>query len=110
MRPFPLRFPRATLAPLAFVGAAAAALGGCGHPATEAECDEIINKVVELELAGPKGGDAGDLAKRSAEARTARGAELRQRCLSRNIRVTDKSMACLRSATSFDQIENDCLR
>ena len=104
MRPFPLWF---RLAPLAFVGAAAA-LAGCGHPATEAECDEIFNKVVELELAGQNVNDPGVISKRSAEAREARGAALRQRCLGR--RLTNDAMACVRSAKSYAQIENECFR
>ncbi len=104
MRPFLLRRPLAALA----LAAGACALAACGHPATEAECDEIFNKVVELELAGQKVDDPQTLSKRSAEARTARGDALRQRCLGR--RLTNDAMACVRAAKSYDQIENECFR
>ncbi|HEU4537337.1 MAG TPA: hypothetical protein VFS00_24625 [Polyangiaceae bacterium] len=104
MRPFPLRFAFAHLA----LAGVACALVACGHPATEAECDEIFNKVVELELSGQKVNNPDIVSKRSAEAREARGAALRQRCLGR--RLTDKAMSCVRGATSYDQIENECFR
>lgn len=103
MRPFPLRSALA-----AFALAAAGALAGCGHPATEAECDEIFTKVVELELAGQKVSDPQTFSKRSAEAREARGATLRKSCLGR--RLTDDAMVCVRAAKSYEQIENECFR
>lgn len=104
MRLFPLR---QALAPCA-LAATAVVLSACGHPATEAECDEIFNKVVELELASQKISDPAALSKRSAEAREARGESLRKRCLGR--RLTDDAMVCVRGAKSYDQIENECFR
>lgn len=100
MRPFSL------CRALALVGACA--FVGCGHPATETECDEIFNKVVELELATQKVNDPQAVSKRATEARAARGEALRKRCLGR--RLTDSAMACVRSAKSYDQIENECFR
>ncbi|HEU4409547.1 MAG TPA: hypothetical protein VFS43_30110 [Polyangiaceae bacterium] len=100
MRPFSLR--------RALALAAACAFAGCGHPATEAECDEIFNKVVELELASQKVNDPTTVSKRTAEAREARGAALRKRCLGRPL--TDGAMACVRGAKSYEQIENECFR
>ena len=81
-------------------------VGGCGHPATKEECDEILNKVIDLELKDRKN-EGTQLEKRKAEVKQAREADLMSKCL--NKRVTDSAMQCIRTATSVDQITQQCL-
>ena len=95
----------------AHLGALAALVSlasGCGHPATEQECQEILDKVVELELRGQNVTDPATLAQRKATTREARGKDLLPGCTGR--KITDQAMACIRGATSYDEIDNRCLR
>ena len=95
----------------AAIGAFAALVGlasGCGHPATERECQEILDKVVELELRGQNVSDPATLAQRKATAREARSKDLLGGCTGR--KITDQAMACIRNARTYDEIDNRCLR
>jgi hypothetical protein len=92
----------------ALVVAFALGLAGCGHPATRAECDLILDKIVELELRGQSITDPAVVAQRKVDTRKAKGDEVRQKCEGR--KVTDAAMACVQAATSYEQIENQCLR
>lgn len=82
-------------------------VSGCGHPASHAECEEILDRVIDLELKERKVSDE-EIAKRREATREARGAELLGKC--ENRRITDGAMRCIRGATSVDQITNQCLR
>jgi hypothetical protein len=99
----PGALPALALAPFLLV-----ALGGCGHPATKADCDLILDKIVELELRGQNVTDPAVIAQRKDDTRKAKGEELMQKCLGR--KVTDARMTCVQNAVSYDQIENQCLR
>ncbi len=83
-------------------------LGGCGHPATPSECEEIVDKIVELELQAQNIKDAKTIEQRKTETRAARGKELTAQCQGR--KVTDAAMRCVRGAKSYDEIDNVCLR
>lgn len=85
---------------------AAALCAGCGHPASPKECEEIFDKSAEIELKGQNIQDPAVIAKRTAEARAARGDELIQRCVGR--RITDNALSCVRAATTPEQIDR-CL-
>lgn len=87
---------------------AVSALAGCGHPATKAECDQIFDKVVELELRGQNINDPAVVAQRKVEARNKLGADLGKKCEGR--KMTDGTMACVNTATSYEDIENRCFR
>lgn len=80
----------------------------CGHPATEKECEEIVDKIVELELRAQNVKDEATIAQRKIDARAARGKELLAQCQGR--KVTEAAMTCVRNATTYEQIENQCLR
>jgi hypothetical protein len=82
-------------------------ISGCGHPASHAECEEILDKVIDLELKERKVSDE-EIAKRREATREARGAELLGKC--ENRRITDGAMRCIRGASTVDQITNQCLR
>ncbi len=99
---------RSAFAPALVACAALIALGGCGHPATEPECQEILDKVVELELRGQNVNDPATLELRKKTTREARSKELLPGCVGR--KITDQAMACIRGATSYDEIDNRCLR
>jgi hypothetical protein len=86
----------------------AALSGACGHPATQQECEEILDKVVELELKGQYVNDPATLEQRKKTAREAKAKELLPRCTGR--KITAEAMACIRQARSYDEIDNRCLR
>jgi hypothetical protein len=101
---------RSVLRPLGPLGLLAAALGltGCGHPMSSDECDQFINKVIELELDKQNVHDPATVEQRKKDVIAARGKDLTQGCVGR--KVTDSAMRCVRAAKSYDEIENVCLR
>ena len=86
--------------------------GGCGHPASEAECRTILERIVELELKSQKVTDPTEIAKRRAESlglssdggRT----EVLDGCIGRHI--TDRALACVREAETAADITDRCLQ
>jgi ABC-type uncharacterized transport system auxiliary subunit len=109
MRPPPrpaVRRPLRRLAGLVAL-AGAAALAGCGHPATQEECDELIAKSAEIELRGQNVTDPKTIAERTSAARaTPKGAELSSRCVGK--RITSSALACVRRAKTADEFDH-CL-
>jgi hypothetical protein len=92
---------------------AAAFLGsGCGHPATEAECQTIVERIVELELKAQKVTDPVEVAKRRGEGLGLSGdggrPEVLQGCVGRHI--TDRALTCVRNAESASEITDRCLQ
>jgi hypothetical protein len=80
---------------------------GCGHPASEKECEEIVERVARLELeqvhaASDTVASEVKLAKESFKK------DMSRRCVGR--RVTQEAMNCVRQAKSADQIEKECFR
>jgi hypothetical protein len=84
---------------------------GCGHPASEAECEEILGRLVELELAAQHVTDPAEIARRR-DATLGEGdagiANLRSGCVGK--RITDRAIACVRAAKSAEEITEVCLR
>ncbi len=92
------------LLPLLLAWLTCALLVACGRPATEKECDEIVVRIAELELkARGRSADSADEIKETREA--LRKTTLRD-CVGR--RISDEAMACVRSATTADQIVSEC--
>jgi len=81
-------------------------LGGCGHPASREECDEIFARSAEIELRAQNITDPKVIAQRTAEARAARGDELMGRCLGK--RITQSALECVRTANTSEQLDR-CL-
>lgn len=79
-----------------------AALAGCGHPATHAECEEILRRAAEVELL-QQNTPPDKIAARVEEAAQARGSELTAKCVGK--RITNEAMACMRKAQTPDQLE-----
>ena len=82
--------------------AAVFALAGCGHPATHAECEEILRRAAEVELLQQKT-PPDKIAARVEEAAQARGSELTAKCVGK--RITNEAMACMRKAQTPTQLD-----
>jgi len=82
---------------------------GCGHPATEKECEEIADRVTELELSSSPVGRDPDTAKEQLErTRTWVKESQLKSCVGR--RITDAAMQCVRSAKKSTEITDHCFR
>jgi len=81
------------------------ALPACGHRATHAECQLIVDRSVELRLKQDEA-DPQTVAKREIAVRAELDDKIKS-CESR--RVTDKMMACVKTATRTEELE-ECLR
>jgi hypothetical protein len=79
---------------------------GCGRRATEADCQLIVNKSVELEMKEMSRADSPSIEKREQEVRAQLGEEIRS-CEGRN--VTERTLSCVRSASTTQGLEA-CLR
>lgn len=78
-------------------------LAGCGHPATRAECEEIFERIAEIELRSLNVTDGQELRRRTDDARDARGEQLLEQCIGR--RITDRAMACVRKAQTAEELD-----
>jgi hypothetical protein len=96
----------------AVVALASLSATACGHPATEAECRVILERIVELELKSQKVNDPAELAKRRGEALGLSSdggrSDLLEGCIGRHI--TDRALACVRSAVTASEITENCLQ
>jgi hypothetical protein len=82
---------------------------GCGHPATEKECQEIADRVTQLELASSPAGRDPETAKEHLERTRSwvKEGQLKS-CVGR--RITDKAMQCVRAAKKAEEITDTCFR
>jgi hypothetical protein len=95
-----------SLAPALASLALGSCIVGCGRRATEADCQLIVNKSVELQMKEMSETDAATIAEREAHIRSELDEEI-QSCQSR--RVTDRTVACVKAATSTQELDR-CLR
>lgn len=79
-----------------------AALWGCGRPATEADCQLVVDRSVELSAAEKNIVDAKEVERYKSEAKKALSAEL-GRCVGR--RITDGMIRCASAAQSSKELE-----
>lgn len=101
---------RARFSVLAVLGAALL-ISGCGRPATDAECREILSRIVELELRAQDITDPREIEKRRAELETSIAAGKSgpyEGCVGK--RITEGQLRCVREAKSSGEITNECLR
>jgi hypothetical protein len=85
---------------------ASLAASGCGHPATEAECEEIVERVARLELEKRNPGNPQAVQDEIEETKkSVRGSMLKE-CVGR--RITQKAMQCVRNAQTGKQVVEDC--
>ena len=82
---------------------------GCGHPATNQECQEIVERIATLELQ-----TAGTFSDQKAvgaqvdETKKALASNTLKDCVGK--RITERAMQCVRSAKSSQQIVDDCFK
>ncbi|HKQ69585.1 MAG TPA: hypothetical protein VJT73_09610 [Polyangiaceae bacterium] len=92
--------------------AVALSSSGCGHPASEAECETILERIVDLELKAQKVTDAAEIEKRRRESLGFTGdsgkSEALQGCVGKHI--TDRALACVRGAETATEITEHCLQ
>jgi hypothetical protein len=82
---------------------------GCGHRASEKECQEIAEKVAELELlASPVGQDPDTRKEQLERTRSWVKESQLKSCVGR--RITDAAMQCVRSAKKAQEITDSCFR
>jgi hypothetical protein len=82
---------------------------GCGHPATEKECQEIADRVTELELQSSPVGRDPETAKEQLERTRAWVKETQLKsCVGR--RITEGAMQCVRAAKKAQEITDACFR
>ena len=96
-----------TAALVSLVGLAlGSCIAGCGRRATEADCQLIVDKSVELQMKEMSETDAATIAEREAHIRSELEEQI-QSCQSR--RVTDRTITCVKAATSSQELDR-CLR
>ncbi len=104
--------PRAAFALVVLGSAVLASTAGCGHPASEAECQTIVERIVELELKAQNVTDPAEVAKRRTESLGLSGdrgrAEVLQGCVGK--RITDRALSCVRNASTASDITDRCLQ
>jgi hypothetical protein len=77
----------------------------CGHPATEAECQLVVDRNVELQIKAMSA-PPGDVEKEKARVRAEMDPMLKS-CVGR--RITDKKLACVKAAQSVKELD-ECFR
>jgi len=82
---------------------------GCGHPATDKECQEIVERIATLELEKATGSnDPKSVAPQVDETKKALAPNTLKDCVGK--RITERAMQCVRSAKSSQQIVDDCFK
>jgi hypothetical protein len=82
-------------------------LVGCGRPATQAECDEIVGRIAELEIRDTAPAASAEVQKQVAETKQAFQAKSKRECVGR--RITSRAIGCVRSAKTAEEIVHVCL-
>jgi predicted protein tyrosine phosphatase len=87
-------------------------VSACGHPASEAECQTIVERIVELELKAQNVTDPTEIAKRKNESLGlgdgANKGEVLKGCVGKH--VTDRAITCVREAQTASEITDHCLQ
>ncbi len=82
---------------------------GCGHPASEKECQEIVERIAALELEKAGGAtDAKSISEQIDATQKALASNTLKDCVGK--RITDRAMQCVRTAKTSSQIVDDCFR
>ena len=97
-------FCRLLFLPLLATGAFA-----CGHPASNKECQEIVERITLLELeTASRGGDPKAVGAQVDETKRALAANTLKDCVGK--RITERAMMCVRAAKDSQQIVDDCFK
>jgi hypothetical protein len=82
-------------------------LVSCGRPATQAECDEIVGRIAELEIKEAASAAPAEVEKQVVETKQAFQAKSRRECVGR--RINSKAIGCVRTAKTAEEIVRVCL-
>jgi len=82
---------------------------GCGHPASDKECQEIVERIATLELEKTAGtADAAAVGTQVDETKKALLPNTLKDCVGK--RITERAMQCVRGAKTSAQIVDDCFK
>lgn len=82
---------------------------GCGHPASDKECQEIVERIATLELEKSAGtSDPKAVGEQVDETKKALATNTLKDCVGK--RITERAMQCVRLAKTSQQIVDDCFR
>jgi len=81
---------------------------GCGHPATDKECQEIVERIATLELEKDSNNSPKSVGAQVDETKKALAPNTMKDCVGK--RITERAMQCVRSAKSSQQIVDDCFK
>jgi hypothetical protein len=82
---------------------------GCGHPASDKECQEIVERIATLELqkaGGPS--DPKAVGEQIDETKKALATNTMKDCVGK--RITERAMQCVRAAKTSSEIVDDCFK
>ena len=86
-----------------------ALLPGCGHPASDKECQEIVERIATLELQKAGGAtDAKSVGQEVDETKKALAQNTMKDCVGK--RITERAMQCVRKAKTSSEIVDDCFK
>ncbi|MEP7051395.1 MAG: hypothetical protein ABJB12_13635 [Pseudomonadota bacterium] len=85
------------------------ALIGCGHPASDKECREIVERIATLEIEKSTGtSDSKSVGEQVDETERALASNTLKDCVGK--RITERAMTCVRGAKTSQQIVDDCFK
>jgi small lipoprotein (TIGR04454 family) len=84
----------------------AVVVAGCGRRATEADCQLIVDRSVELQMKDMAKAEPDAIAKRQVQLRQELEAQMKE-CVGR--RISEKMMTCVKNAQSSEALEG-CVR
>jgi hypothetical protein len=87
--------------------AIALVLAGCGRPATQQECDEIVGRIAELEIREAASAAPAEVEKQVHETKEAFQQKSKRECVGK--RITQRALGCVRSAKTAEEIVKVCL-
>lgn len=81
---------------------------GCGHPASESDCREILRRAAELELRERLGEGSPLIASEVQSIEESMKDTMMTKCVGK--RITEDALACVRGAKKSEQLFEECLR
>ena len=88
---------------------ALAGVVACGHPASDKECQEIVERIATLEIEKSGGSnDAKAMGAQVDETKKELASNTLKDCVGK--RITERAMQCVRLAKNSQQIVDDCFK
>ncbi len=86
--------------------ALACGLVSCGRPATEQDCERILTRITELELAAAHVSAPEEVEAQVQRTKRAFDEATRKECVGR--RISDETLRCVEKATTGRQVVDEC--